>query len=282
MSASDQSAAEDDLRGTVVVVKFGGNAMVNQELFVDFADQINDLRDQGILPVICHGGGPQIQELLNRLQIDSEFRAGLRVTSTEAVVAVRMALAGQVQRDLVNSLNRGSARAVGITGEDGATLLCRRHQVAVDDELLDIGWVGDVVSVDTSLLWELISAGRIPVVSSIGVDTDRNIYNVNADSAAGAIAAALGASRLVMMTDVAGLYRDWPTSEEVVQELTAQELSQIMPTLDGGMIPKMRACLSAVLAGVDVAHVVDGRVPASVTSVLSGQGIGTRITGGGS
>lgn len=282
MSANDQSPAWENLRGTVVVVKFGGNAMVNQELFVDFAAQVNELRDRGVLPVVCHGGGPQIQELLDRLQIDSQFRAGLRVTSTEAVVAVRMALAGQVQRDLVNALNRSAARAVGITGEDGATLQCRRHEVFTDVGPTDIGWVGDVVNVETSLLWELISAGRIPVVSSIGVDADRNIYNVNADSAAAAIAAALGASRLIMMTDVAGLCLDWPTSDEVTSELTADELREVIPTLDGGMIPKMQGCLSAVLGGVDAAYVVDGRVFGSVTSVLAGAPIGTRITGGGS
>lgn len=271
----------ESLTGAVVVVKFGGNAMVDDALKTNFASEMVALTQAGLVPIVVHGGGPQIQAMLQRLDIDSSFRAGLRVTSQEVLEVVRMVLVGSVQRDLVNNINKHGNRGVGMTGEDAVTLLCERHLGTEDGQSMDIGFVGDVVAVDTSLIEQHLAAARIPVISSIGVDKYRQAYNVNADAAAGAIAAALKAQRLVMMTDVAGLYADWPNSKDIVEEISIAQLSEMLPSLDGGMIPKMAACLEAVEAGVDVAHVVDGREPGSVTNALTGTSPGTQVTRGG-
>jgi acetylglutamate kinase len=253
--------------------------MVDDELEASFAADINELWLAGLRPVVVHGGGPQIQSLLDRLGIESEFRAGLRVTSAETLEAVRMVLVGQVARKLVNVLNADAARAVGISGEDGVTLRCVRHIPLDGDVEVDLGFVGDVESVDPSLIDELLANGRIPVISSVGVDRNRNTYNINADAAAGAVAGALGAKRLVMMTNVAGLHRNWPHSEEVVEQLTCSELIAMLPDLADGMIPKLRACADAVTAGVERATIVDGRVPGIVRQVLANAPVGTVVVG---
>ena len=266
------------LAGRTVVVKFGGNAMVDEALKNAFAAEIVGLVGLGINPVVVHGGGPQISEMLSRFGVETQFKAGLRVTTEEALQVVRMVLVGQVQRDLVNAINRFGDAGVGMSGEDGNTLICQRHEPVRNGTRIDVGFVGDVCEVDTSLITELVANKRIPVVSSIGVDRHGQAFNVNADIAAGALAGALHAARLVMMTDVAGLYRDWPTSTEVVREISAAELRELVPTLDGGMIPKMQACLTALAGGVEAAHVVDGRLPGAVVRALAGAAAGTTVT----
>src|SRR5690625_412112 len=196
----------------VVVIKFGGNAMVNKDLEQAFAEDIRFFRYAGLKPVVVHGGGPQINNMLTRLQIDSEFRGGLRVTTPEAMDVVRMVLTGQVQRTLVGALNLREPMAVGISGEDAGLFRGRRRSARVDGQDVDVGQVGDVVDVESRAVQDLLDAGRIPVVSTIATDVDHpgQVLNVNADTAAAALAVGLGANKLVVLTDVAGLYGAWP------------------------------------------------------------------------
>ncbi|PNE34803.1 acetylglutamate kinase [Streptomyces eurocidicus] len=248
-------------RGRTVVVKFGGNAMVDGKLKEAFAQDVVALRRAGLRPVVVHGGGPQISALLERLRLEVRFTAGLRVTTPETMDVVRMVLAGQVQRELVGLINAHGPYAVGMTGEDAHTMTAVRRPALVDGEPVDIGLVGDVVRVDPDAVRTLLDDGRIPVVSPIARGGDGEVYNVNADLAASALAVALGAEKLVVLTDVAGLYVDWPHSEEVVERLTASELAELLPGLADGMVPKMEGCLRAVREGVRSAQVLDGRVP---------------------
>ncbi len=265
--------------GAVVVVKYGGNAMTDVDLQRAFAEDIVFLRYAGLRPVVVHGGGPQITAALDRLGIESSFAGGLRVTTPEAMDVVRMVLAGQVQRDLVGLLNEHGGFAVGLTGEDARLLTAERRPAIVDGERVDVGLVGDIVDVDAGVVEALLADGRIPVISSVARSADGNIYNVNADTAAGAIAVALGAQKLVVLTDVEGLYVDWPHSDEVVSELSADDLEALLPSLSSGMVPKMEACLRAVRGGVPTAHVLDGRVPhALLLEIFTDEGIGTMVT----
>jgi acetylglutamate kinase len=264
--------------GKVVVVKFGGNAMTTPQLQRAFAEDIVFLRYAGLRPVVVHGGGPQITAHLNRLGIETEFRAGLRVTSPEAMKVVRMVLVGQVNGDIVNQINDHGSFAVGLSGEDAGLLTAERRSAVVDGVPVDIGLVGDVVAVDPSPVQALQDAGRIPVIATVARGGDGLTYNVNADTAAGAIAVALAAEKLVMLTDVEGLYINWPTTGEVVSSIRADELSALLPALDSGMVPKMEACLRAVEGGVSRAHVLDGRVPHSLLlEVFTTEGIGTMV-----
>jgi acetylglutamate kinase len=264
--------------GKTVVIKYGGNAMTDDALKQAFAEDIVFLRYAGIHPVVVHGGGPQISSMLARLGIESEFRGGLRVTTPEAMDVVRMVLVGQVGRELVGMLNKHGPLAVGLSGEDAGLLTVERTTALVRGEPVDIGLVGDVVEVRPESVHDLIDAGRIPVVSSVAPDASGQVHNVNADTAASALAAALGAERLIVLTDVEGLYRDWPTSDEVVSEINTTELKALLPTLEAGMIPKMDACLRAVEGGVTRASVIDGRVPHSLLlEVFTDEGIGTMV-----
>lgn len=264
--------------GSIVVVKYGGNAMVNDELKRAFADDIVFLRRCGLKPVVVHGGGPQISSMLKRLGISSEFRGGLRVTTPEAMDVVRMVLMGQVNRELVGLLNARGPVAVGLSGEDAGLLTAERKGIELDGEEVDLGLVGEVSEVRPEALIDLINAGRIPVVATVAPDDEGQVYNVNADTAAGALAAALGADRLVVLTDVAGLYRNWPDSTEVIRQLSPAELEELLPSLASGMIPKMEACLKAVQAGVPKATVIDGRVPHSLLlEMFTDEGIGTMV-----
>ncbi|WP_020577490.1 acetylglutamate kinase [Actinopolymorpha alba] len=264
--------------GAIVVIKYGGNAMIDDALKQAFAQDIVFLRYAGLRPVVVHGGGPQISEMLRRLDIPSEFRGGLRVTTPEAMEVVRMVLVGQVGRELVGLVNSHGPFAVGLSGEDAGLFTAERRTATVDGEAVDIGLVGDVVSVRPEAVQDLIDAGRIPVVSSVAPDEDGLIHNVNADTAAAALAVALGARKLVVLTDVEGLYRDWPTATEPVSELDADELAELLPTLASGMVPKMEACLRAVQGGVPQAHVIDGRVAHSLLlEVFTNEGIGTMV-----
>jgi acetylglutamate kinase len=268
--------------GKTVVIKYGGNAMVDDDLKQAFAQDIVFMKRCGVHPVVVHGGGPQISAMLDRLGIVSEFRGGLRVTSPEAMEVVRMVLVGQVGRDLVNLINRHSTLAVGMSGEDGGLFTAARRGTVVNGEEVDLGLVGDVVSVRTEAVQGLINSGSVPVVASIAPDLDGVVHNVNADTAAAALAVALQAERLVVLTDVEGLYRDWPASTEVITELSASELRELMPGLEAGMVPKMEACLRAVEGGLTRATVTDGRVPhALLLEIFTNAGIGTMVTADG-
>ncbi|HMG30566.1 MAG TPA: acetylglutamate kinase [Jiangellaceae bacterium] len=264
--------------GKVIVVKYGGNAMAEAALAKAFADDIVFLRLAGLKPVVVHGGGPQISSMLGRLGIETEFRGGLRVTTPEAMDVVRMVLVGQVGRDLVGLVNQHGPFAVGLSGEDAGLFTARRQRAVVDGESVDIGLVGDVARVRPEAVLDLIGAGRIPVVSSVAPDPDGVVHNVNADTAAAALAVALGAEKLVILTDVDGLYRDWPASTDVIAEIAVDDLAAILPGLDAGMIPKMAACVRAVRGGVPEATVLDGHLPnALLVEVFTDAGVGTMV-----
>jgi len=266
--------------GALVVVKYGGNAMVDDELKRAFAQDMVFLHQVGLRPVVVHGGGPQIGAMLKRLGIASEFRGGFRVTTPETMDVVRMVLTGQVSRDLVGMLNAHGPHAVGLSGEDGALFGARRREVLVDGVPVDVGLVGDVEQVNPAAVLDLLDAGRIPVVSTVAPDLDdpTQVLNVNADSAAAALAVALGARKLVVLTDVEGLYGDWPDRSTLIRRLRASQLAGLLPSLDSGMRPKMEACLRAVRGGVSRAHVIDGRAPHSVlVEVFTNDGIGTMV-----
>lgn len=270
--------------GTTMVIKYGGNAMVNDELRRAFAEDIVFLHHAGIHPVVVHGGGPQINGMLDRLGITSEFKGGLRVTTPEAMDVVRMVLTGQVGRELVGLINSHGPYAVGLSGEDGALLQAIRTGTVVDGEEVDLGLVGEVVGVNPAAILDILEAGRIPVISTVAPEIDDagngtgQVLNVNADTAAASLAEALGASKLVILTDVEGLYSNWPDRTSLISSLTATELRELLPGLESGMIPKMTACLKAVDGGVERAHIVDGRLPHSMLlEIFTTAGIGTQV-----
>jgi acetylglutamate kinase len=265
--------------GKIVVVKYGGNAMVDEELKQAFAQDMVFLRLAGIHPVVVHGGGPQITAMLDRLGLPAEFRGGLRVTTPETIDVVRMVLVGQVGRELVGLINQHGPYAVGLSGEDAKLFTAEKRTALVDGEAVDIGLVGDVVHVNPDAVLDIVNAGRIPVVAGVAPDADGTVYNINADSAAAALASALGAAKLVVLTDVAGLHANYPDPESVISALTADELEPMLPGLASGMAPKMEACLRAVRGGVPQAHVIDGRMPHSVLlEVFTSEGVGTMVT----
>jgi acetylglutamate kinase len=280
-------------RGALVVVKYGGNAMVDDELKKAFAEDMVFLRLCGLRPVVVHGGGPQIKSMLDKLGIHSEFRGGLRVTTPEAMDVVRMVLTGQVGRQLVGLINSHGPYAVGMSGEDGGLLRAVRTGTVVDGVEVDLGLVGEVVGVDPTGILDILEAGRIPVISTVAPEIvdggdgvagaarfqpTGQVLNVNADTAAAAVASALGASKLVILTDVEGLYANWPDKSSLISSLTASELRDMLPRLESGMIPKMAACLKAIDEGVERAHIVDGRLPHSMLlETFTTAGIGTQV-----
>lgn len=267
--------------GKIIVVKYGGNAMTDDALKQAFAEDVAFLRFAGFKPVVVHGGGPQISAMLERLGIESEFRGGLRVTTPEAMDVVRMVLVGQVQRELVGLINQHGPLAVGLSGEDAGLFTAQPANTIVDGEEVDLGLVGEVARVRPEAVLDLIEAGRIPVVSSVAPDESGQVHNVNADTAAAALAVALGAEKLLVLTDVEGLYRDWPSSEDVVKEISPEALAELMPGLASGMVPKMGACLQAVRQGVPKATVVDGREPHAVLlEIFTDEGVGTQVLPG--
>ncbi|BDI22246.1 acetylglutamate kinase [Herbiconiux sp. L3-i23] len=266
--------------GQIIVVKYGGNAMGDEDTLRAFAEDIVYLRYAGIRPVVVHGGGPQISAMLDRLGIESEFRGGYRVTTPAVMEVVRMVLTGQVSRDIVGLINEHGPLAAAVSGEDAGLFSGRRRTAMVDGVEVDLGQVGDVIAVDPAAVLAQLDAGRIPVVSSIAPDIDASgqSLNVNADSAAASLAVALGAAKLVILTNVAGLYSDWPNTDSLVSQITAAELAALLPGLDSGMIPKMTACLAAVEGGVEKAAVIDGRIPHSILlEIFTGSGIGTEV-----
>ena len=270
----------EQFRGAIVVIKYGGNAMIDDGLKRAFAQDIVHLRLLGLKPVVVHGGGPQITDMLGRLGIESEFKGGLRVTTPEARDVVRMVLTGQVSRELVGLINDHGPLAVGLSGEDAGLLQAKRRPALVDGEQVDVGLVGDVVKVNPAAINDIIAAGRIPVVSTVAPDLDdpKTVLNVNGDTAAAAIAVALRARKLVMLTDVEGLYANWPDKASLIRRMHASDVERILPTLESGMVPKMEACLRAVRGGVGQAHIIDGREPHSIlTEIFTSFGIGTMV-----
>jgi acetylglutamate kinase len=267
--------------GKTVVVKYGGNAMTDDTLKQAFAEDIAFLRFAGFRPVVVHGGGPQISAMLDKLGIESEFRGGLRVTTPEAMDVVRMVLVGKVQRELVGLINEHGALAVGLSGEDAALFRAEPTNKVIDGEEVDLGLVGEVAEVRPEAVLDIVEAGRIPVISSVAPDADGLVHNVNADTAAAALAIALRAEKLLVLTDVEGLYRNWPDSDEVIQEINPDDLEKLMPSLASGMVPKMTACLKAVQGGVAKATVVDGREEHAVLlELFTNEGVGTQVLPG--
>ena len=263
--------------GAVVVVKYGGNAMTDVNLARAFAADVAFLRLAGLKPVVVHGGGPQISSMLGRLGIESEFRAGLRVTTPK-----RWTWSGWCwwvrSAELIGLINQHGLFAVGLSGEDAGLFTAERQSALVNGHAVDLGLVGDVAHVRPEPVLDLVDAGRIPVVSSVAPDPDGVVHNVNADTAAAALAVALGAEKLVVLTDVAGLYRDWPETTDMITEIGADELERLLPGLDAGMVPKMTACLRAVRGGVPEATIVDGRLPNAVLlEVFTDAGVGTMV-----
>jgi acetylglutamate kinase len=264
--------------GRTIVIKYGGNAMTDDVLREAFAQDVVFLRYAGIRTVVVHGGGPQITAHLDKLGVESVFAGGLRVTTPETMQVVRMVLTGQVNREVINLINAHGPFAVGMSGEDAHLFTAERRGAMVDGEEVDVGLVGDVVDVEPGAVRSLLDDGRIPVVSTVARGIDGEIYNVNADTAAAALAIALEAEKLVVLTDVEGLYADWPNSDELISELSADDLELLLPTLSSGMVPKMEACLRAVRGGVPRAHVLDGRVPHSLLlEVFTDEGVGTMV-----
>ena len=268
-------------RNATIVVKFGGNAMVNQELLQAFAADIAFLRLSGLRPVVVHGGGPQISAELTARGLVSEFVGGYRVTTAETMTVVREVLVNEVQNQLVNLINQHGDFAVGISGDQHKLLTAQRRDAIVDGEPVDIGFVGDVTEVNPDSLLAVLENGQVPVVSTVALDDSGNLYNVNADTAASAIAVALNAEKFVVLTDVPGLYRNWPDTSDLISQITVSELELLVGTLETGMVPKMEACLRAVTHGVPEATVVDGRQEHCVLlEVFTDEGVGTMVVPG--
>ena len=264
--------------GRTIVVKYGGHAMTSPALQQAFAEDVVFLRYAGVRVVVVHGGGPQITAHLDRLGLHSEFRGGLRVTTPETMQVVRMVLVGQVNSDVVSLVNAHGPFAVGLSGEDASLLTAERRDAVVDGEPVDLGHVGEVVDVQPQIVTALLEEGKVPVVATVARGVDGELYNVNADTAAAALAVAVGAEKLVVLTDVEGLYADWPESDEVISEIDADGLAALLPQLSSGMAPKMEACLAAVRGGVPRAHVLDGRVAHSLLlELFTDSGVGTMV-----
>ena len=269
--------------GKTIVVKFGGNAMVNDELKHAFAEDMVFLRQVGVRPVVVHGGGPQISAELAARGIPSEFRGGLRVTSAEALAVVREVLTTRVGPEIAALIDSHGIEAQALSGETDSLFAGTRRGTIVDGEAVDLGLVGDVTAVDPSVVLAILDAGQIPVISSIAPDAAAHgqSLNVNADSAAASLAIALEAEKLVILTDVAGLYRDWPNRDSLISTIDAAELRALLPSLESGMIPKMTACLDAVDGGVPKAAIIDGRILHSILlEAFTAEGIGTEVVSG--
>jgi acetylglutamate kinase len=264
--------------GKVVVVKFGGNAMVDAELQKAFAEDMAYLRWVGIRPVVVHGGGPQISARLAELGIESEFRGGFRVTTSETISIVRDVLRDQISAQLARLIQDAGAKSLVMSGEDANLFRAEKTALETEDGPVDIGLVGEVTQVNPRIVLEALEAGKIPVISTVAPTTSGELLNVNADLAAAALAVALGAEKLMVLTDVPGLYSDWPNRDSLVSEITSRELETMLPTLESGMIPKMQSCLKAVQGGVPTAHVIDGRTPHSILlEIFTVTGVGTIV-----
>ncbi len=264
--------------GKVVVVKFGGNAMVDAELQKAFAEDMAYLRWVGIRPVVVHGGGPQISARLAELGIESEFRGGFRVTTSETINIVRDVLRDQISAQLAALIQDAGAKTLILSGEDANLFRADKTLLETEQGSVDLGLVGEVTQVNPRIVLEALEAGKIPVISTVAPTTAGELLNVNADLAAAALAVALGAEKLMVLTDVPGLYSDWPNRDSLVSEINSKELEELLPTLESGMIPKMQSCLKAVQGGVPTAHVIDGRTPHSILlEIFTVTGVGTIV-----
>ena len=270
--------------GETVVIKYGGHAMKDEALKASFARSVALLKLVGIHPVVVHGGGPQIGTMLEKLEIRSEFREGLRVTDDATMNVVEMVLVGSVNKDIVNQINQAGARAVGLSGKDGMLLRAEKKAMVVNrenlpPEIIDLGNVGRVTRVETTLLHSLMQDGFVPVIAPVGVDGAGHTYNINADSVAGAVAGALRARRLILLTDVAGVL---DREGRLIRSIRVRDAAGLFEdgTVSGGMIPKLNCCIEAIEQGVEKVMIVDGRVENSVLlELLTEQGVGTEIVG---
>ena len=268
-----------DFHGRIVVIKFGGNAMVDEELQKAFAQDMAYLRFVGIKPVVVHGGGPQITARLAEQGIESEFRGGLRYTDEKTIEVVRDVLRNQIGAKLAGLISDSGAGAKVLSGEDDDLFRAVKVKGKTPDGEVDLGLVGEVRSVNPRSVIQAIERGDVPVISTVAPTTQGELLNVNADLAAASLAVALGAEKLMVLTDVAGLYADWPNRDSLVSEIAANELRELMPSLESGMIQKMQACLDAVDGGVPKAHIIDGREPHSILlEIFTASGVGTQVT----
>ncbi len=268
-----------EFHGRIVVVKFGGNAMVDEALQTAFAQDMAYLRFVGIKPVVVHGGGPQITARLAELGIQSEFRHGFRYTDEQTIKVVRDVLRNQVSKQLAELIEASGAQTVVLSGEDDNLFRAEKVTASTPEGEVDLGLVGEVRTVNPRSVLQAIDAGKIPVISTVAPTVYGELLNVNADLAAASLAVALGAEKLMVLTDVPGLYANWPKLDSLVSEITAVELRELIPALESGMIPKMQACLEAVEGGVPKAHIIDGRQPHSILlEIFTESGVGTQVT----
>ena len=266
--------------GKTVVVKYGGNAMINEHLKNSVMEDITLLKYIGMHPIVVHGGGPDISSALKTYQVDSEFVNGLRVTDEQTMQVAQMVLVGKTNKEIVSLLNVNGGNAVGISGIDSSLFVCEKHKTTVDGVDTDIGFVGDIVSVNTAIVENLSANGYIPVIAPIGVDKNGQSYNINADTAAGALAAALKAEKLMLLTDIEGIKYD-VNSPEIIYTLTRSETHKLISdgVITEGMIPKVLGCIEAIESGVDRVHIIDGRIPhCLLLEIFTNKGIGTMIT----
>lgn len=268
-----------EFHGRIVVVKFGGNAMVDQQLQLAFAQDMAYLRFVGIKPVVVHGGGPQITARLAELGIESEFRAGMRYTDEKTISVVRDVLRNQISSNLASLIEESGAQTVVLSGEDDSLFRAVKVTGQTPEGEVDLGLVGEVKTVNPRAVLQALDQGKVPVISSIAPSNSGQLLNVNADLAASALAIALGADKLMVLTDVPGLYANWPEIDSLLSEISVEELTELMPRLESGMIPKMQACLRAVQGGVPKAHIIDGRQPHSILlEIFTKAGVGTQVT----
>jgi len=268
-----------EFHGRIVVVKFGGNAMVDQQLQLAFAQDMAYLRFVGIKPVVVHGGGPQITARLAELGIESKFRAGMRYTDEKTISVVRDVLRNQISSNLASLIEESGAQTVVLSGEDDSLFRAVKVTGQTPEGEVDLGLVGEVKTVNPRAVLQALDQGKVPVISSIAPSNSGQLLNVNADLAASALAIALGADKLMVLTDVPGLYANWPEIDSLLSEISVEELTELMPRLESGMIPKMQACLRAVQGGVPKAHIIDGRQPHSILlEIFTKAGVGTQVT----
>jgi acetylglutamate kinase len=268
-----------EFHGRIVVVKFGGNAMVDEQLQLAFAQDMAYLRFVGIKPVVVHGGGPQITARLAEIGIESEFRAGMRYTDEKTMTVVRDVLRNQISKNLANLIEESGAQTVVLSGEDDSLFRAVKVKGQTSEGEVDLGLVGEVKTVNPRAVLQALDQGKVPVISSVAPSNSGQLLNVNADLAASALAIALGADKLMVLTDVPGLYANWPEIDSLLSEISVEELTELMPKLESGMIPKMQACLRAVQGGVPKAHIIDGRQPHSILlEIFTKAGVGTQVT----
>ena len=264
----------------VIVIKFGGNAMVDEELKRAFAQDIAYLRYVGIKPIVVHGGGPQITARLAELGIESEFRGGMRVTDEKSIPVIRDVLRNTIGTELAYLIEQAGASTQVLSGEDENLFKAVRVQAEIKEGLVDIGLVGEVRSVNPRAVLNALENSVVPVISPLAPNVEGQLLNVNADLAAASLAVAVGAEKLMVLTDVQGLYSDWPNKDSLISSISVEELRELLPKLETGMIPKMQACLQAVEGGVPKAHIIDGRTPHSILlEVFTKSGVGTQVTG---